>query len=154
MKNWPEHTLGELDHRKLKPPYIRLNSYKVGSHGDTIYLYDIRLTKPNEAYLSTAVLHSFEHLLLAGFRRYMEANFINVAPMGCQTGFYLVLVNEARPNVLCDCYEKILNDVINAHAIPYADIQQCGQAQHHDLNGAKQLAHALLACKAKWLEVI
>lgn len=147
---WKEDTLGELDHQKVKAPYIRLNSCTQGEAGDCVFFYDIRVKQPNQAALPTIVLHSFEHLLLAGFKRYFMDKFICVAPMGCQTGFYLVLLNEGDANKIRETFAHILDDIMQANDVPYANIKECGQAAHHDLELSQSLAQELLSKKDSW----
>ncbi len=151
---WDARALGEVDHRKVKAPYVRLSSYTVGEKGDVVYFYDVRLSQPNTSFLSTTELHSLEHLFLAGFRKYLPASFICVAPMGCQTGLYLVLLNEGRADRVLAVYESILNDILNATSVPYADIRDCGHWEDHDLARAQAVARRLLDCKAAWRQVL
>ena len=150
---WNPLTLGEIDHRDVCAPYVRLSSYLKGAAGDVSYVYDLRVTQPNNNYLTTDILHSFEHLLLAGFRKHMPTSFVSVAPMGCQTGFYLILQNEGRFKTVTQAYQAILGDIITAEEVPYASPDNCGQAVHHDLAGSKTLAQALLDSKAQWSQV-
>jgi S-ribosylhomocysteine lyase len=151
---WDERALGEVDHRQVKAPFVRLSSYTVGDKGDVVYFFDLRITQPNITYLSTIELHSMEHFLLAGFRKYLPHSFICVAPMGCQTGLYLVLLNEGRADIVLAAYEAILNDILNADAVPYADIMDCGHWEHHDVAAAQAVARRLLECKSKWRQVL
>jgi S-ribosylhomocysteine lyase len=151
---WDPKTLGELDHQILKAPYVRLSSCTKGKHGDVVYFYDLRATQPNKDYMSTRLLHSFEHLLLAGFRKHMEKQFICVAPMGCQTGFYLILLNEGNAGTVHAVYETILKEILALEAVPYASVDCCGQADHHDLAASQQLASQLLEQKATWREIV
>jgi len=151
---WDERALGEVDHRQVKAPYVRLSSYTVGDKGDVVYFYDLRITQPNTTYLSTLELHSMEHFLLAGFRKYLPANFICVAPMGCQTGLYLVLLNEGRADTVLATYEAILNDILAAGSVPYADIKHCGHWEYHDVAAAQGVARRLLDCKSAWRQVL
>lgn len=151
---WDTRALGEVDHRRVRAPYVRLVSTTVGANGDVVYFYDLRITQPNASYLSTTGLHSMEHLLLAGFRKYLPDNFINVAPMGCQTGIYLVLLNEGRAEKVLGVYETILKDILAATSVPYADIQDCGHWEDHDLELAKAVARKVLDQRARWLQAI
>ncbi len=151
---WDTRALGEVDHRRVKAPYVRLSSYTVGKNGDVVYFFDLRITQPNTTYLSRTELHSLEHRYLAGFRKYLPANFICVAPMGCQTGLYLVLLNEGRAETVLEVYERILNDIVNATSVPYADIKDCGHYEDHDLAAAQAVARRLLECKASWRQVL
>jgi len=151
---WEVHTIGELDHRNLKAPHVKLRSFIEGENGDVVYSIDLRINRPNTSYLSTTELHSFEHLLLAGFRKYMPKNFICVAPMGCQTGFYLVLLNEGNAQNICSVYEDILNDILIEKEVPYANIRECGHFEHHNLDLAKDIARRLLDSKSSWRQVL
>ncbi len=151
---WEAQTIGELDHRKLKAPHVKLRSLTKGKNGDEIYCVDLRINQPNINYLSTTELHSFEHFLLAGFKKYMPENFISVAPMGCQTGFYLVLLNEGDAQKICGVYEAVLNDILIAKEVPYANIRECGHFENHNLDLAKDIARRLLDSKSGWRQVI
>ncbi|MDP1714215.1 MAG: S-ribosylhomocysteine lyase [Anaerolineales bacterium] len=151
---WEVHTVGEIDHRKLKAPHVKLRSITKGENGDAVYFVDLRINQPNISYLSTTELHSFEHFLLAGFRKYMPENFICVAPMGCQTGFYLVLLNEGDAQKICGVYEAVLNDILIAKEVPYANIRECGHFENHNLDQAKDVARRLLDSKSSWRQVL
>jgi len=150
---WDPATLGEIDHRLVCAPYVRLSSYLEGPAGDVTFVFDLRATQPGSVYLTTGVLHSFEHLLLAGFRKYLPDQFVSVAPMGCQTGFYLILQNEGRFEEVCRVYRAILDDIAAAREVPYTTPDNCGQPGHHDLAGARKLAEILIAARQDWSQV-
>jgi S-ribosylhomocysteine lyase len=121
---WNASTVGELDHRLLKAPHVKLRSFSVGETGDVVYCVDLRINRPNAGdYLSTTELHSVEHFLLEGFKRYLPENFLSIGIMGCQTGFYLVLLNEGHAERICAVYESILRDMLKAEKVPYTSIQ-------------------------------
>ena len=151
---WQAGTVGELDHQILKAPHVKLRALTTGEHGDGVYSVDLRINKPNTEYLSTTAMHSFEHFLLFGFQKYMPQNFISVAPMGCQTGFYLILLNEGNAQKICDVYENILHNILEATEVPYANIQQCGHYENHSLEQAQDVARKLLDSKSEWRKVI
>lgn len=151
---WTEEEQGEVDHHKIHAPSIRLVASTKGHKGDWVYLIDLRITVPNQEFLAPQLLHSFEHLLLAGFRKYLGKHFINVAPMGCQTGFYLTLLNEGRVGTICEIYAAILEDILALSAVPYANPNQCGQAAYHDLAAAQNLAQTLLSHRTHWRQVL
>lgn len=151
---WEAGTVGELDHRLLKAPHVKLRAATKGSTGDVVYAVDLRINQPNTAFLSSTEMHSFEHFLLWGFQKYMPQNFISVGLMGCQTGFYLILLNEGRADAIMDAYEKILNDILDAHEVPYANIAQCGNYKNHSLEMAQALARKVLDARANWRRVV
>jgi len=151
---WEAKAVGELDHRLLKAPHIKLRAFSEGPKGDVVYCVDLRINLPNSSFLSTTEMHSFEHFLLAGFLKYIPQNFLSVGLMGCQTGFYLVLHNEGRADTICGLYETILGDVLTASEVPYANIMQCGNYKNHSLEQAQTLASRVLEAKSNWRQVI
>ncbi len=151
---WDASTVGELDHRLLKAPHVKLRSATEGEKGDVVYCVDLRINRPNTIYLSSTELHSVEHFLLAGFRKYLPENFLSVGIMGCQTGFYLVLLNEGDAQKICGIYGSILNDMLNAKEIPYASIQECGNYQNHNLELAQNISRRVLDAESNWLQVV
>ena len=151
---WETNTIGELDHQLLQAPHVKLRALTTGENGDGVFSVDLRINRPNTEYLSTTELHSFEHFLLFGFQKYLPQNFISVAPMGCQTGFYLILLNEGNAERICNIYERILNDILVATEVPYANIRQCGHYENHNLELAQQVARSLLEKKSEWRKVL
>lgn len=151
---WASHTVGELDHRRLKAPSVKLRGVHTGPGGDVVYAIDLRLRRPNaKAYLTAPQAHSLEHFLLEGFQRLLPEHFVGVGVMGCQTGFYLTLLNEGRRAVIEAAAQAILRGVLAAEAVPYAHVEQCGRWQHHDLRGAQAVAREVLAQRAAWAQV-
>lgn len=151
---WDPNTAVELDHRLLKAPHVKLRSFTEGPLGDVVYAVDLRITKPNEKFLSSTAMHSFEHFLLAGFQKYLPQNFISIGLMGCQTGFYLVLLNEGRAKKIHSIYERILNDILDASEVPYANIEQCGNYKNHSVALAQDIAQLVLDGRSNWDKVV
>ena len=151
---WDIQTVGELDHRLLKAPHVKLRSAVEGQTGGVVYCVDLRINRPNTDFLSTTELHSIEHFLLAGFRKYLPDHFLSVGIMGCQTGFYLVLLNQGNSGEICSVYEAILNDILKAKEVPYASIRECGNYKNHSLELAQNIARRVLDARSNWLCVI
>lgn len=151
---WEAATVGELDHRNLKAPHVKLRAARPGPAGDVVYAVDLRINLPNSTFLTSTEMHSFEHFLLWGFQKYMPQNFISIGLMGCQTGFYLVLFNEGRADTIMDTYEIILNDILVASEVPYANIEQCGNYKNHSLEMAQALARRVLKSKSNWRQIM
>ncbi len=151
---WPAGTVGELDHRLLKAPSVKLRAAHPCSGGDVVYCIDLRLRRPNaDACLSSTESHSIEHFLLEGFQRLMPQQFIGIGVMGCQTGFYLTLRNEGRREEIEAALDAILHGILDAHAVPYACIDQCGNWQNHSLARAQAVAREVLAKRNAWREI-
>src|SRR5699024_7033788 len=116
-----------LDHTKVKAPYVRLVGVTEGEHGDKVYKYDIRFCQPNEAHMDMPGLHSIEHLMAENIRNHID-NVLDIGPMGCQTGFYFSVMNNDSYEDVLDAIEKTLNDVIEADEVPACNPTQCGWA--------------------------
>lgn len=150
---WPAGLAGELDHRRLKAPAVKLRSARRGAAGDVVYAVDLRVRLPNcGEVLTSTELHSVEHFLLEGFTRLLPEHFLSVGLMGCRTGFYLGFLGEGRAQVLCDTLERILRGVRQAEAVPYADIGQCGNFRDHSLADAQRVAREILDRRTHWLD--
>ncbi len=152
---WRADTIGELDHRLLKAPSVKLRSVRQCPGGGSIYCVDLRVRCPNaDNYLSTTELHSLEHFLLEGLQRYLSKHFVSIGIMGCRTGFYLVLANEGRAEKICAVLELIFNEMQDATAVPYARIDQCGHYRDHSLERARTIAREILTRRVDWLNAI
>ena len=117
-----------IDHIKLQPGLYVSRKDKVGA--ETVTTFDLRLTSPNEEpVLNTAEAHTIEHLAATYLRN--EPNWkekvLYFGPMGCRTGFYLLLTgdhdsNHALPLVL-DCF-RFIRDYRGE--VPGASAKDCG----------------------------
>lgn len=133
----------DLDHNAVKAPYVRhCGVHKVGSDG-IVNKYDIRFCQPNKAAMKPDSIHTLEHLLAYNLRKhsaqYDHFDIIDISPMGCQTGFYLVVSGEPTVEEIIDLMDATMKDAVEVTEIPAANERQCGQAKLHDLEGAKRL---------------
>lgn len=134
----------ELDHRKVKAPYIRKCCLLNGPQGDYVSKFDIRFLQPNKEAFGTAAMHGLEHLLAYELRNNLE-NIIDLSPMGCRTGFYLSIFGDREPSEIKEAIEKSLNEVLKATEIPAANDIQCGNYRDLSLFGAKEYAKEALS---------
>lgn len=141
-----------LDHTKVAAPYIRLVGVTTGENGDKVYKYDLRFCQPNKDHMDMAGLHSIEHLMAENIRNHID-NVLDISPMGCQTGFYLSIINNDSYEEMAEAFEKTLHDVLNATEVPACNEVQCGWAANHSLEGAKDIARKMLAGKNEWQTV-
>lgn len=141
-----------LDHTKVKAPYLRLADKKIGEKGDEIYKYDLRICQPNQAHMEMPALHSLEHLMAELARNHSD-HVLDIGPMGCQTGFYVTLMNEPSYEAALTLIEKTLTDVVNATEVPACNEIQCGWAASHSLEGAQAIAKSMLEKRKEWTEV-
>lgn len=141
-----------LDHTKVKAPYIRLAGVIEGNHGDVIKKYDLRFCQPNKEHMEMPAIHSLEHMM-AEFSRNHSEKIVDISPMGCQTGYYLSLVNHDDYEDVLTIVEKTLKDVLVATEVPACNEVQCGWAASHSLEGAKKIAKKMLEHRDEWTEV-
>ena len=69
----------QLDHTKVKAPYVRYIDTETGPHGDVISNYDLRLTQPNKQAIPTGGLHTIEHTIAVLLRERIPG-YIDCSP--------------------------------------------------------------------------
>ncbi|EAG7135250.1 TPA: S-ribosylhomocysteine lyase [Listeria monocytogenes] len=141
-----------LDHTKVKAPFVRLAGTKVGVHGDEIYKYDVRFKQPNKEHMEMPALHSLEHLMAELARNHTD-KLVDISPMGCQTGFYVSFINHSDYDDALEIIATTLTDVLAATEVPACNEVQCGWAASHSLEGAKALAAGFLDKRDEWKNV-
>ncbi|EOW7054514.1 S-ribosylhomocysteine lyase [Listeria monocytogenes] len=141
-----------LDHTKVKAPFVRLAGTKVGVHGDEIYKYDVRFKQPNKEHMEMPALHSLEHLMAELARNHTD-KLVDISPMGCQTGFYVSFINHSDYDDALEIIATTLTDVLAATEVLACNEVQCGWAASHSLEGAKALAAEFLDKRDEWKNV-
>lgn len=129
----------KLDHTKVKAPYVRKCCVLDGVKGDVVSKFDLRFLQPNSEAFGTAAMHGLEHLLATYLRETLD-NIIDLSPMGCRTGFYLILWDDVGPSTVKEGLEKALKMVLDATEIPAATAVECGNYKDLSLFGAKEYA--------------
>jgi S-ribosylhomocysteine lyase len=137
-----------LDHTRVRAPYVRLAGRHTTKHGDTISKFDLRLAQPNLGALETGAMHTLEHLLAGGLRDHLSG-VIDVSPMGCRTGFYMVYEGEVSPLEVKTALEHSLQRVADVVHIPGVSELECGNYRDHDLLAAQH--HAKTALEAGFI---
>ena len=122
--------------------------------GDVIS-YDVRMKKPNGGdYLENPAMHTFEHLFATYARNSVFSdNVIYVGPMGCRTGFYLLMRDSVKKSDVIELVKKSFEFVKNFEGeIPGSKREECGNYKEHDLDGAKFVAEDMLGVLDEWTE--
>lgn len=104
-----------------------------------ITTYDMRMRKPNMGdYIDNITLHSLEHMFATYVRNSeIGENVIYFGPMGCQTGFYL-LVRDEKPEKVLEITKKVLNDIINHKGEIFGNTRvECGNYRNLNLECAQ-----------------
>lgn len=141
-----------LDHRTVAAPYVRVADTKHLPGGDVLTKYDVRFCQPNVDHLEMPVVHSLEHTFAEHVRNHSD-DVVDFSPMGCQTGFYLLVVGEHPYEEVLDLVATTLQDVVDATEVPAANETQCGWAASHTLPGAQEAARTMLARRDEWARV-
>ena len=108
-------------------------------------------SQPNQGNLPMPTVHSVEHLAAELMRNHTDL-LLDFSPMGCQTGFYALLLNTDYETFL-PVLEATLNDILDATEVPAANEIQCGWGANHDLAGAQAAARAFLQERDQWTTV-
>ena len=133
----------KIDHNKLDP-----GIYVSRTDGD-IVTYDLRTRKPNMGdYMDNATMHSVEHMIATYIRSSsIGQDIIYFGPMGCQTGFYLLVRNGDNDEVLSVLKETLQKVISHEGEVFGASQIECGNYKNLDIALAKE------ECR-KYLEVL
>ncbi|MBQ7343240.1 MAG: S-ribosylhomocysteine lyase [Clostridia bacterium] len=127
--------------------YITEGIYVSRIDGD-ITTYDLRTRVPNNRdndYMSNLTMHSLEHLFATYVRNSeIGGRVIYFGPMGCQTGFYLLVRNSDNDETLA-VVKSVLGKIISHEGdVPGAKREECGNYKNLDLESAKTEAKRYL----------
>ena len=125
----------EIDHNLLEPGF-----YISREDGDVI-TYDLRTRKPNMGeYMDNATMHSLEHMFATMVRNSAVSDqVVYFGPMGCQTGFYLLVRDAVKPMEVFELTKKILADILAYEGPVFgASAIECGNYRNLSLDAAKK----------------
>lgn len=129
-----------INHKKLEP-----GIYRSRIDGD-ITTYDLRTKKPYaEEVMDNATCHTVEHMFATLIRNGdLKEQVIYFGPMGCQTGFYLLVRNADHRLVLSEI-KRVLQAIIDYEGEVFGNSEiECGNCHNLDLNKAKKLCSVYL----------
>lgn len=117
-----------IDHIKLQPGLYVSRKDKVGM--ETVTTFDLRLTKPNEEpVMNTAEVHTVEHLAATYLRNepVWKDKVIYFGPMGCRTGFYLLLAGDYESRDVVELVKGCFAFIRDFRdEVPGASAKDCG----------------------------
>ena len=135
-----------IDHIKLIPGVFVSRKDPVGS--EVITTFDLRMTSPNdEPVMNTAEMHAIEHLAATFLRNHKEfgPKIIYFGPMGCRTGFYLLLAGDYESKDIIELLKEMYTFIAEYDdEIPGASAKDCGNYLDMNLPMAKYLAKKYL----------
>ena len=114
----------KLDHNKVKAPYVRKCCVLDGKIGDKVSKFDLRFLQPNVEAFGTASMHGLEHLLATYLREELD-NIIDLSPMGCRTGFYLIIWGDVEASTVKLALERALQKVMECKEMIAASAVEC-----------------------------
>lgn len=130
-----------VDHTRIVPGIFTSRVDTLGEQFVTTY--DIRLKRPNrEPVIDVAAMHSLEHIIATYLRNDPDwkDEVIYWGPMGCLTGFYLILKGDRAPKEIYDLLLSAFKAVDDAQDVPGATAVNCGYYRMHNLEMAKWYA--------------
>lgn len=135
-----------IDHLRLRPGVYVSRKDHVGEK--TVTTFDIRITRPNfEPVINTAELHTMEHLAATYLRNHQDygSKTLYFGPMGCRTGFYLLLAGDYASNEILPLINNLFVFIADfAGEIPGAAARDCGNYRDMNLPMAKYIARKYL----------
>jgi S-ribosylhomocysteine lyase len=129
----------QVDHTKMKAGLFLSRRDAIGSA--IFSTFDLRFMKPNTTFLTTTQAHTLEHLGATYFRNIspLKDSMVYFGPMGCRTGFYLILQGDLSP---LDIRNEILNWLswsMHQDRVPGDTAVECGNYKDLDANSIKDL---------------
>lgn len=117
-----------IDHLKLLPGVYVSRKDNIGE--EIVTTFDIRMTRPNfEPVINTAELHAIEHLGATFLRNHKDygESILYFGPMGCRTGFYLLLNGNHESNEIIPLLKEMFEFIKNYEGeVPGACAKDCG----------------------------
>ncbi len=135
-----------IDHLRLLPGvYV---SRKDPAGDAVITTFDLRMTRPNcEPVINTAEMHTIEHLAATFLRNHpvYGDKIIYFGPMGCRTGFYLLLCGDFQSVDIVPLMPELFEFIRDYEGeVPGACAKDCGNYLDMNLPMAKYLARKYL----------
>ena len=135
-----------IDHIKLVPGVYVSRKDPVGN--EMITTFDLRMTSPNdEPVMNTAEMHTIEHLAATFLRNHKEygSKVIYFGPMGCRTGFYLLLAGDYESKDIVPLMIEMFQFIAAFdNEVPGASAKDCGNYLDMNLPMARFLANKYL----------
>lgn len=131
-----------IDHIKLQPGVYVSRKDHVGD--SIITTFDLRMTSPNEEpVMNTAEMHTIEHLAATFLRNHADYKdkTIYFGPMGCRTGFYLLLAGDYESKDIIPLMIEMYTFIKDFDGdVPGASARDCGNFRDMNLPMANYLA--------------
>ena len=131
-----------VNHQTLEPGLYVSRKDRMGA--ETVTTFDLRMTAPNrEPVMNTAEIHTIEHLGATYLRNDPDwkDRTVYFGPMGCRTGFYLLLAGDLEPRDVEELVQAMFRFIRDYEGpVPGAAARDCGNYLDMNLPMAKLLA--------------
>lgn len=134
-----------VDHSRLKRGVYVSRKDKFGD--EFITTFDIRMKEPyKDKCLNQGAAHTIEHIGATYLRNAVSIkdDIVYWGPMGCLTGFYLIVHGDLSPNDILPYLRQLFIKVVESEEIPGNSKKECGNCGLHDLSKAKEEALSYL----------
>ena len=135
-----------VDHLRLVPGVYVSRVDQVA--GNPITTFDLRMTRPNkEPVMNTAEVHTIEHLGATFLRNHRDyaSKTLYFGPMGCRTGFYLILAGSYKSKDIVPLLKEMYTFMAEFEGeVPGAAAKDCGNYLDMNLPMAKYAARKYL----------
>lgn len=132
-----------VNHLNLQPGIYVSRKDHVGEQ--IVTTFDLRLTAPNkEPVMNTAEIHTIEHLAATFLRNHetYASKTIYFGPMGCRTGFYLILTGDYKSSDIVELIKELFDFIRNFDdEVPGASPRDCGNYLDMNLPMARFVAN-------------
>lgn len=137
-----------IDHLRLEPGVYVSRVDADPETGSVVTTFDLRMTAPNrEPVMDTAPLHAIEHIGATYLRNHDQwaSRVLYFGPMGCRTGFYLLMFGELASSDIADLVRGMYEFVRDFEGdVPGASPIECGNYHDSDLPNARWWARRYL----------
>jgi S-ribosylhomocysteine lyase len=139
-----------VDHTRMHAPAVRVAKTMLTPSKDTITVFDLRFSVPNQEILSERGIHTLEHLFAGFMRDHLNGDgveIIDISPMGCRTGFYMSLCGAPSEDRVAQAWKLAMQDVLKVQEqseIPELNEYQCGTYVMHSLEEAQGIARNVI----------
>ena len=138
----------QMNHLILEPGIYISRIDRDPATGSAVTTFDLRMTRPNrEPVMDTGAIHTIEHLLATHLRNSAawKDRVIYAGPMGCRTGFYLVMFGELASTEVLGPVRDAFRFIADFEGeIPGARPEQCGNYNDQNLDEARWEARRYL----------
>lgn len=136
----------QVDHRTIRPG-VYFSRLDRTARGEPISTFDLRFFTPNKGlYLTTTQAHTLEHFGATYFRTvsFLQDKVVYFGPMGCRTGFYLVLIEEHKPFDLIQPIVDWLRWTKEQIEVPGCSEIECGNYEDLSISSIEILLEDLI----------